>query len=334
MPRSAYLLAGLLLALSAGPGRAQCPGDLNGDGAVTVQEVIAMVNTALHGCPAPSRAVSCPEDLNGDGTVTVDEILRAVAAALSSCPTPTSTSGLSIATATPTTTPVSAPPTFTATETATFEPSTATPTATETATSEPSTASPTATETATSEPSTPTPTGTETTSPSPSPTPTDSPTPVPSACPYTFLDDTLGQGISCDYLGPFNSDPDCPTDLETLLTGDGSLLGVGIDAAPDIVTFIASVTSATSATLIGYTIGSDTTVFSIGGTIELQQNGQVLIIAPDSPPFDLATADGTNQCAFVQYTGTYAGVLEASSAPAAPPQRHTRGVQLASFQLR
>jgi hypothetical protein len=137
--------------------------------------------------------------------------------------------------------------------------------------------------------------------------------------------------VSCDFIGPFNPSPDCPNNLEAGFIGDGSILGIGI-SAEELITFVATVTSATSASLFGYTIGNDTTIISVGGTVELQQNGQVLVIAPDSPPFDLAT--DTNQCAFVQYAGTYAEVLSAQAAPAAPPRRHMSSVQPASFRLR
>lgn len=272
MPRSALLLAAFLLALSAGPVRAQCPGDSNGDGVVTVDEIIAMVNVALHGCSVSGTVPNCPGDLNHDGMVTLDEILRALSAALNGCPTPT----------------------------------------------------------ATSVPSTPTATATETAAPTASVTPTASPTAPSAVCPYTFLDNTLGQGISCDYLGPFNSDPNCPTDLEALFAGDGTEVGVGIAIAPNnIITFVATVTSATSANLEKWTLGDDQTGTPVSGTIQLQQNGQVLVVAPDSPPFDLAT--DTNQCAFVRYSGAYAGVLDAQ---AAPPRRQTGSIQPASFRLR
>jgi uncharacterized protein DUF1566 len=44
----------------------QCEGDFNGDGAVTVNEIIVSVNNALEGCPASGpRFVD-----NGDGTIT------------------------------------------------------------------------------------------------------------------------------------------------------------------------------------------------------------------------------------------------------------------------
>ena len=70
----------------------QCPGDLNGDGSVTVNEIITAVNALLNGC----AVFPCPGDLNGDDLVTVDEIVKAVNAALGGCdvtqtPTPTGT---------------------------------------------------------------------------------------------------------------------------------------------------------------------------------------------------------------------------------------------------
>jgi hypothetical protein len=44
----------------------QCKGDFNGDGAVTIDEIIVSVNNALEGCPPPgARFID-----NGDGTIT------------------------------------------------------------------------------------------------------------------------------------------------------------------------------------------------------------------------------------------------------------------------
>ena len=52
-----------------------CPGDLNGDGEVTIDEILRAVNAALDGCPAaptPTPQPPCAERLcdNGDGTIT------------------------------------------------------------------------------------------------------------------------------------------------------------------------------------------------------------------------------------------------------------------------
>jgi hypothetical protein len=61
---------------------AACPGDCNGDGAVTVDELIKGVNIALgttSGDPCPSF------DTSGDGAVTITELIAAVNRALTGC---------------------------------------------------------------------------------------------------------------------------------------------------------------------------------------------------------------------------------------------------------
>ncbi len=67
----------------AGSAQANCVGDCNGDGNVTVDEIVLMVNIALE-----SRQVDdCPAgDRDGSGTVTVEEIVAAVNFALDACP--------------------------------------------------------------------------------------------------------------------------------------------------------------------------------------------------------------------------------------------------------
>jgi large repetitive protein len=62
-----------------------CIGDCNGDGSVTVDELLIMVGIAVN----PSAEGSpCPAgDANGDGMITVDEILEAVNNTLNGCPT-------------------------------------------------------------------------------------------------------------------------------------------------------------------------------------------------------------------------------------------------------
>lgn len=60
-----------------------CPGDCDGDGAVTVAELIRGVNIALGNAPLGD----CPAfDTSGDGSVTVSELIQSVNAALSGCP--------------------------------------------------------------------------------------------------------------------------------------------------------------------------------------------------------------------------------------------------------
>ena len=101
---------------------AACIGDCDGDGEVTVNELVAGVNIAL----GIAQIDACPSfDRDMDGNVTVDEILSGVNALLFGCPlTPTPTDS---------TTPADSPtPTDTPTPT-----NTAPPTATETATPRP-----------------------------------------------------------------------------------------------------------------------------------------------------------------------------------------------------
>jgi hypothetical protein len=60
-----------------------CIGDCDGNGVVTVDELITMVNVALGG----ALVSACPiGDADGSGVITVDEIIEAVNFALSSCP--------------------------------------------------------------------------------------------------------------------------------------------------------------------------------------------------------------------------------------------------------
>jgi len=76
-----------------------CPGDCNGDGAVTVNELVTGVGIALGNNPLDAcRAV----DRNGSGDVSVDELVAAVASALAGCPAATPTASSS---ATPTSSP-------------------------------------------------------------------------------------------------------------------------------------------------------------------------------------------------------------------------------------
>ena len=64
------------------PIAAPCPGDCDGDGQVTVEEVVRCVRTATG---APGRP--CPGlDASGDGLATVDEVVGAVRRALDGCP--------------------------------------------------------------------------------------------------------------------------------------------------------------------------------------------------------------------------------------------------------
>jgi hypothetical protein len=94
-----------LIALVAGaPVRAlPCVGDCNGNGEVTVNELIVGVNISLE----TAAVTACPSfDTNGSGSVTVNELIQSVNAALEGC-TPVATPTRLV----PTTTPGGATPT-------------------------------------------------------------------------------------------------------------------------------------------------------------------------------------------------------------------------------
>jgi hypothetical protein len=70
-----------MIGAGAGSFRIRCVGDCNGEGRVTVDELVRGVNLAL-GTPT----AECPAfDRNGDGLVTIDELVRAVNSALNGC---------------------------------------------------------------------------------------------------------------------------------------------------------------------------------------------------------------------------------------------------------
>ncbi len=86
---NAFVLALALWVLPVSPVSAACGGDCGGDGEVTVDEVLTLVNIALgnvdiSGCTAG--------DLSGEGEITVDEIITAVQHALDGCPAGTTES--------------------------------------------------------------------------------------------------------------------------------------------------------------------------------------------------------------------------------------------------
>ena len=118
----------------------QCAGDCNGNGEVTIDELILGVDIAL----GTQSVDVCPAfDVNSDGQVTIDELVSAVNNALDGCPataTPTDT---------PTETPVAGTPTLTHSPPPSNTPTPGTPaaTATPTETSPPATVSATPTDT-------------------------------------------------------------------------------------------------------------------------------------------------------------------------------------------
>jgi CSLREA domain-containing protein len=60
-----------------------CPGDCNGDGVVTINELILIINIALGNLPLSACLAA---DLNGDGVLTIGEAIAAVQSALDGCP--------------------------------------------------------------------------------------------------------------------------------------------------------------------------------------------------------------------------------------------------------
>lgn len=77
-------MATLLLVLLGGDAaRAACPGDCDGGGAVTIDELITGVTIALGGQHAGACALL---DGNGDGAASIDELIAAVTRALTGCP--------------------------------------------------------------------------------------------------------------------------------------------------------------------------------------------------------------------------------------------------------
>jgi hypothetical protein len=87
------------LALAAPRAQAACVGDCHGDGEVTVDEVIVMVDVALGTADLSSCLAG---DQNGDGEITVNEIIAAVNNLLVGCPSEASPTVTETAESTPT----------------------------------------------------------------------------------------------------------------------------------------------------------------------------------------------------------------------------------------
>jgi hypothetical protein len=79
--------AALAVAVAASRVPAQCVGDCHNDKAVTVDELVMMVNIALDNAP---MHICDAGDANEDGTITVDEIIMGVNYAMHGCPAPVS----------------------------------------------------------------------------------------------------------------------------------------------------------------------------------------------------------------------------------------------------
>ncbi|MFI5366231.1 MAG: hypothetical protein ACHQ4J_11460 [Candidatus Binatia bacterium] len=76
---------GLMLSIAPSVVRAQCAGDCDNTGKVTIDDILTMVDIAL----GTANVSTCtPGDTNHDSHITIDEILAAVNNALTSCPGP------------------------------------------------------------------------------------------------------------------------------------------------------------------------------------------------------------------------------------------------------
>ncbi len=58
-----------------------CAGDCNGDGVVSVDELVTLADIALD----EQDVAACPARASHDGRITVDDIVRAVTHAISGC---------------------------------------------------------------------------------------------------------------------------------------------------------------------------------------------------------------------------------------------------------
>lgn len=252
-------------------------------------------------------------------------------------------------------------PTETPTETPTATPTdtpTETPTATESAT-------PTDTPTITSTPlptdtPTVTPTGTATLTPTPvfkhcvtvtplprtpkhcvtvtpvASAPTSTPTMTPTAtptgpCPYDFHTNTGGIGRTCLFTGSYSTGCLAATvPLDGYFAGDGQRVSIILSTQP-VVTWTGQATSATTARLQGYQVGTlPTRVFSAGA--QLVTGGAGLQIDADlvtslltpftTPPYGMCAfpqgcAPGSEDCPFQFYNGAFVKVISGTSPPPA-----------------
>jgi hypothetical protein len=91
--RSAVIAVALWVGSSMDPASlaAACVGDCNGDGEVTVNELLVLVNITLD----TAALTACPVgDQNSDGAITVNEIIGGVNNALGACPAPSGPLGV------------------------------------------------------------------------------------------------------------------------------------------------------------------------------------------------------------------------------------------------
>lgn len=238
------LVIAAALLIHAGAARADCVGDCDNTGMVSISDLILGVTIVL-GTQPPS---ACPEFQNGQGQVDVAQLIKGVNNALSGCPTaptetptipspdtPTSTAtALATATDTPTL-PATATATLTTAPTDTATP-TGVATATGAATDTPTLAA-TATATLTTAPThTATPVGTAT----PTPIATDTPSPTaPSTATATATATVTPPPSPTSTLTPTVTPTASPTETQfpigDAVAGHAAIVSVGLGSVQSIV---------------------------------------------------------------------------------------------------
>lgn len=146
-------------------------------------------------------------------------------------------------------------------------------------------------------PATPTRTPTPTRKPTNTRKPTATATPQPT-CPSTFQ--TSGNNL-CLFNGTYNRG--CGSPLNSTFSSNGSAIVVTIatnlPVPPATVSFRATVTSATAASLTAWSSDNFQTAHPTAGAVNLNDGGAQLEIFPNTSPFMIQS------CAFVQYLGAY-----------------------------
>ncbi len=129
-------------------------------------------------------------------------------------------------------------------------------------------------------------------------------------CPFDFTGSGVGTE-ACVFAGTWNDT--CGDDgLPATFGVVNGTLGVAIvtgDGSPEL-TFVAQVTGARQANLIGYMFGEE--VAQLGGTVSLAADGSGLIVSPDGAP-DVVIDD----CLVTHYDGSFVRVVSVGGSAAA-----------------
>ena len=244
-----------------------------------MRAVIAMM--ALWWAMAAPAAAQCCGDCAGDGNVTIDDLIRAVNNALNGCAPGAPCCGDCAGDGS-----VTIDDLIRAVNNALNGCSTeATPTSTTAVTPGTPTRTPTPTRTATS-----------TRKPTNTRKPTATPTPIPT-CRSNFS--TQGSNL-CLFNGTYNRG--CGNALGSTFSSNGRTLLVTIATGlidPPTISFAASVTNATNASLTAWSTDNFQTTNITRGAVRINGGGQQLEVFPNDPPFDI------QGCFFVQYLGSF-----------------------------